>query len=244
DEVERLISSLTLLNPIRKIERMFTTINGEQRWLIWSLRALFDAEDKPVEYQVVGRDITESKITENELIYQNKKLVSANEEISACVKDLSESKQQFADIIEFLPDATLVINMEGTVIAWNRAMEEMTGVAKNEIIGQGDHAYTVPFYGERIKILLDLIELDDEEIRSKYQYVQRKGNTLYAEIYTPMLFGGKGAYLWATATPLFDIHGTRIGAIESIRDISEQKAEKELRASLSRSADQKDEIQK
>ena len=33
-----------------------------------------------------------------------------------------------ADIIDFLPDATLVIDCDGRVIAWNRAIETMTGV--------------------------------------------------------------------------------------------------------------------
>ena len=35
-----------------------------------------------------------------------------------------ESERRFSDIIDFLPDATLVVNREGIVIAWNRAIEE------------------------------------------------------------------------------------------------------------------------
>jgi len=35
------------------------------------------------------------------------------------------------------------VDKEAKVIAWNRAMEEMTGVDRNDMIGQGDHAYTV-----------------------------------------------------------------------------------------------------
>ena len=38
---------------------------------------------------------------------------------------------------------------------------------------------------------------------------------------------GKGAYVWATAGPIFDVLGNRIGAIESIRDITERKREQE-----------------
>jgi len=140
---------------------------------------------------------------------------------------LRESEQRLADIIDFLPDATFAVDKEAKVIAWNRAMEEMTGVDRNDMIGQGDHAYTVPFYGERRQQLLDLLDKDDNEIVSNYQYVQRKGNTLYAETFTPALQGGKGAYVWATAGPIFDSLGNRIGAIESIRDITERKREQE-----------------
>ena len=98
-------------------------------------------------------------------------------------------------------------------------MEEMTGVNKKDMIGQEDHAYAIPFYGERRRQLLDLLDKDDKEIACNYQYVRRKGNTLYAEVFTPALFGGRGAHVWATGAPIFDAKGKRLGAIESIRDI-------------------------
>jgi len=140
---------------------------------------------------------------------------------------LRESEQRLADIIDFLPDATFAVDEAGLVIAWNRAMEEMTGVDRNDMIGQGDHAYTIPFYGVRRQQLLDLLDKDDNEIASNYQYVQRLGNILYAETFTPALRQGKGAYVWATAGAIFDDQGNRIGAIESIRDITERKLEEE-----------------
>ena len=138
-----------------------------------------------------------------------------------------ESESKMAAIIEFLPDATFVIDLQGKVIAWNRAMEQMTGVNKMDMIGQGDHAYSIPFYGERQRQLLDLLDKDDVELASNYQYMQRKGSTLYAEIFAPALFGGRGAHVWATGAPLFDAKGNRLGAIESIRDITEIKRTKE-----------------
>jgi hypothetical protein len=36
-------------------------------------------------------------------------------------------------------------------------MERLTGVARSEIIGLGDHAYAVPFYGEPRPILIDIV---------------------------------------------------------------------------------------
>jgi len=167
---------------------------------------LWDGERQ---FQVIYQDITERKRAE---------------------EALEKSERKLTDIIEFLPDATFVIDLEGKVIAWNRAMEEMTGISKKDMIGQGDYAYTVPFYGVRRRQLLDLIDISDRDLESKYEYVQRKGNTLYAEAFTPALYGGKGAYVFATATPLLDAQGIRVGAIESIRNITERKkAEEELK---------------
>ena len=140
---------------------------------------------------------------------------------------LRESEQRLADIIDFLPDATFAVDKAGLVIAWNRAMEEMTGVGRNDMIGQQDHAYTIPFYGVRRPQLLDLLDKDDNEIVSNYQYVQRFGDILYAETFAPALRQGKGAYVWATAGAIFNDQGNRIGAIESIRDMTERKLEQE-----------------
>jgi PAS domain S-box-containing protein len=60
--------------------------------------------------------------------------------------------------------------------------------------------------------------------------VEKKDGKLYAEAFVPSLFDGRGAYVWVTASPLFDCQGNLIGAIESIRDITELKvASEELR---------------
>ena len=138
------------------------------------------------------------------------------------------SRRQMADIIEFLPDATLVIDREGRVIAWNKAMERMTGVKASDMLGQGDYAYAVPFYGERRPILIDLVRLPQEELEQKYTTIQRDGATLFGEAYTPALGGGR--QMLATASVLRDARGDVVGAIESIRDITDRKkAEEELR---------------
>ena len=70
--------------------------------------------------------------------------------------ELKESQRRLFDIIEFLPDATLVIDRYGKVQAWNRAMETMTGVKKEDMLGKGDYEYALPFYGTRRPILIDL----------------------------------------------------------------------------------------
>jgi len=143
--------------------------------------------------------------------------------------ELAESRQQMADVINFLPDATFAIDLEGRVIAWNRAMEEMTGVRKEEILGKGDFEYGIPLYGGRRPILIDLVLRDDEEIRKRYPHVVQSGNRLVSEYFIPNLYGGRGAYLWFIASPLYDTKGNVTGAIESIRDVTERKKAEEER---------------
>ncbi len=147
-------------------------------------------------------------------------------------EELRNAHKELQGILEFLPDATFVIDRDKKVIAWNRAIEGMTGVRKADIIGKGDYAYAVSFYGITRPILIDLIFLSDKEIESSYEYVKREGNTLFAEVFISSMYGGKGAFLWGTATPLLDSEGNIVGAIESIRDITEWKrAEEKFRKS-------------
>jgi len=140
--------------------------------------------------------------------------------------------QQSLDIIEFLPDATFVIDTNSRVIAWNRAMEKITGLAKQEILGKGDYLYAVPFYGEPKPILIDFVMTGKAGSQEGYHLVERQGQDLYAETYAPFVYGGQGAHLWGKASPLYDAQGRLTGAVESIRDITERKtAEESLRKS-------------
>ncbi|PLX80712.1 MAG: hypothetical protein C0616_07410 [Desulfuromonas sp.] len=142
---------------------------------------------------------------------------------------LQAANRQLQNIIEFLPDATFVTDRENRVIAWNRAMEEMTGVPKEELLGRGNYDYAFAFYKTRRPLLIDLLDKPDPEIESTYDQFKREGRTLYAEGFVPNLHNGKGAYLWIKASPLLDEQGNRTGSVESIRDLTERKqAEEEL----------------
>jgi two-component system cell cycle sensor histidine kinase/response regulator CckA len=138
-------------------------------------------------------------------------------------EELSAARQQFEDIIEFLPDPTFVINSERKVVAWNRAMEEITGLSKEDALGRGNNFYAIPFWGKPKPVLIDLIMESDAELGDKYDYIDRSNNCLVAEAFLPEFAGGNGAYVWLKASALFNRQGKLVGAIESIRDITERK---------------------
>jgi len=145
---------------------------------------------------------------------------------------LLDSYLEYQNIIEFLPDAAFVVDTKGIIIAWNRAIEEMTGIAKKEMLGKGGHVYAIPFYGEAQKILVDYILENDPQLEQRYKNVKMKGNILIAEGFAPGLRAGQGAFYWAKASRLFNSKGELTGAIESVRDITEFKlAEQALQES-------------
>ncbi|BBD09134.1 EAL domain-containing protein [Desulfovibrio ferrophilus] len=151
--------------------------------------------------------------------------------------DIQASHRRLLDIVEFLPDPTFVIDHEGRVIAWNRAIAAMTGFKAKNMLGKGNFEYAVPFYGERRPGLIDLVGKDYTELIGRYHSVTRDGHAIYAETFVPNAYAGKGAHVWATASQLLDNNGNVVGGIESIRDITHRKvAEQQIRESEERYA--------
>lgn len=147
--------------------------------------------------------------------------------------ELQDAHQRILSLIEFLPDATYAVDKEKKVIAWNRAIEELTGVGKKEMIGKNDFAYSAAIFGEKRPTVIDLLFEHNYEIEKKYSLFKRKENTIIAEISVKTLRKRNDVHLWIISSLLFNRQGEIIGAIESIRDITEYKqSEQKIVASL------------
>jgi PAS domain S-box-containing protein len=173
--------------------------------------------------------------------YEARMVALNDEDILAIVRDITErkvaeaearrSKQLFSDIISFLPDPTFVIDREGKVLAWNRAIERISGVSAAEMIGRGDHEYSIWQYGKRRPLLIDLVLHPERDAgRLSYTNIREDGSVITAqnEITRP---DGKKTLFFLVASPLFDSQGQIAGAIESMRDITQIK---ETEAELAR----------
>ncbi len=137
------------------------------------------------------------------------------------------AKKIIEDILEFLPDPTFVINKDKKVIAWNKAMEEMTDIPKSKILECKDCIYAIPFWDKIKPILIDLIIDKKQGIEEKYDNLEKtKNNSFITEIFLPEFKGGR--FLWLKASPLLNQNGNLIGAIETIHDITKKKEEEKL----------------
>jgi PAS domain S-box-containing protein len=131
-------------------------------------------------------------------------------------------RHTFSEIIDFLPNATFIIDRQSKIIAWNTAIEQLTGVKAEEIIGKSSFEYSKPLYGDKRPILIDLALKSQTKMEKNYISFEKNGDTLIAECFVPYLKKG-GIYIWAKARPLYNTQGKIIGAIETIRDITDQK---------------------
>ncbi len=151
-------------------------------------------------------------------------------ELEKSKEELATLNRTLTDVIEFLPDPTFIIDQTGKVVSWNRAIEELTGVDKIQVIGKGNEAYAIPFWGEPRPLLINMVYADWNTIQIYYDNVAKTGTTLRAEVFVTSLGNGQGAHLLANASPLTDQNGRPIGAIETIHDITNRKkAEEQLR---------------
>lgn len=152
----------------------------------------------------------------------NQELLAEISERKRVEQSLRASQQRQTDIINFLPDPTFAIDQAGRVVAWNQAMEDVSGVRAKDMLGKGDYEYAVPFHGRRRPMLINMLDKDINEIDDKYLYLRKDKNRLFAHSFFPAL-GPEGIYLASTAGPLYDAEGNAAGAIESMRDITALK---------------------
>ena len=130
-----------------------------------------------------------------------------------------EEDAALARSLQALPDPTWIINTKGEVTVWNAAMERLSGVLSSDMLGKGNYEHALPFYGKRRPVLIDLALDWDARSRDHYVFVQRdEEGYLSAESQDP-----KGGWLAESARSLYDGEGRLVGAIETVRDITDQK---------------------
>jgi PAS domain S-box-containing protein len=208
---------------VKEVEYKITHPDGSEISMEASAALMRDAAGEPIGFRGIVRDATKRKEAEDEL---------------------RNSRRRMKQIIDFLPDPTWVVDNQGKVVAWNIAIEELTGVPAEEMLGKGDYEYSIPFYGEKRPVLIDLVRNWDESYQEKYPSLKIANNQLISEeVFLPLL-GEEGKYLAATARVLYDSDGKPTGAIESTHDISERKkAEKETKRLLAETQQRNAELQ-
>jgi PAS domain S-box-containing protein len=133
---KRQLASLSPENPVVTHEHRVILPSGEVRWQRWSNRAIFDVQDRLVEFQSVGRDVTERKRAREE---RERMLVQAQQD--------RQSMQDLAEILE-RERHTLQATMENThahlayldpdlnFVRVNSAYARGSGYSKGELIGR------------------------------------------------------------------------------------------------------------
>ncbi|MBN2240719.1 MAG: PAS domain S-box protein [Dehalococcoidales bacterium] len=129
-------------------------------------------------------------------------------------------------IIDGLSNPVFLIDKTHTVIYWNKAMENLSGISKEEIVGTKD-TWRAFYKGQR-PTLADIIvdEIDPQKINSFYVGTCEKSRVIEGALEANNYVNdirGNVKWLHLTASPVRDDAGQIIGAIESLEDLSVRK---------------------
>ncbi len=202
---EKLFDSLSRKNPIVTHEHRVIVpsaagqegaVTGGFRWQQWTNRALFDSEDHIVEFQAVGRDVTERRQVE---------------------EALKESEARFRALAE-TTSAAIFIYQDDRFCYVNPATEIITGYTKEELLERTAWDVIHPAFRDIIK-MRGTARLRGEAAPSRYEmeFLSKAGDDRWIDVSTGLIvFKGKLAVL-VTA---FDIT-ERKRAEERLRKINE-----------------------
>ena len=127
---EEAIKKLTVKNPTRRYIAHILLPSGEKRWQEWTDRAYFDEKGHVVEYQSVGRDITQLKEIE---------------------ENLKKSKEQFSTVIQDQDEMIVRWRPGGIRTFVNNAYLKFYDLKEEEAIGTSFYDLISPKDRKRIK---------------------------------------------------------------------------------------------
>ena len=112
EKVKSHFKSLTEKQPVTSYEHQVIAPNGEIRWQQWTDRAIFDETGNLVQYQSIGVDITETKMTG---------------------EALKESEKRFRELAEMMPETVFEVDLDGQLTFVNRNAFNFFGYTQQDL---------------------------------------------------------------------------------------------------------------
>jgi PAS domain S-box-containing protein len=148
---------------------------------------------------------------------------------------LREKEEKLSQIIMGSPVPTFVIDNHHITTHWNQALENITGISADAVIGTSKQ--WMAFYSAERPVMADLIvdHAGEREVlkyyHGKLQPTSGSDHTYAAEDFFQTM-GEGGRWLFFTAAALRNIDGQVTGAVETLQDFTARKrAEQALRES-------------
>ncbi len=136
-------------------------------------------------------------------------------------------------MLEQLALPAFVLDAEHKVMVWNEAMEELTGVKAQRLLGTNEHWRA--FYPTERPCLADLAFGSGDDRAKLYENMDQGAATRGLQAENWVELGGERRYVVINAAPIRDETGRIIAVVETIRDITSQKiAQEELKETQAR----------
>lgn len=172
-------------------------------------------------YSIFERNI----LLQNLVDQRNQDLEDANRKLSKEIGERIKSEQRLYSIIQGSPIPAFVIGKDHLIIYWNKALEELTQIKKEDIVGTSQHWKA--FYRKKRPCMADiLVDAAVDNINYWYENKCVKSNLIEDAYEATDFFPGLGAggkWLHFTAASIKDSRGNLVGAIETIEDVTGRK---------------------
>jgi len=194
EETVSRIESISKENPVVKTVGRTILPDGRFRWNSWSHTGFFDDKGAVIEYQSVGRDITERKMAENALAESERAFKKLSTEMERLLETSSTGLTRCTRDLYYLSVNTAYAKLTGF------PREQIIGKPIVEIMGEKGLATIMP-YLKRV--------LNGERVEYETPLLFKAGD------------GAR--FLHVVYAPDKDEEGAVIGWVASITDITEQK---------------------
>jgi diguanylate cyclase (GGDEF)-like protein/PAS domain S-box-containing protein len=124
-------------------------------------------------------------------------------------------------LMEMLAIPIFVLDAGSRVMIWNRACENLTGVAATDVIGTRDHWRS--FFDEQRPTLADMVLTDRGGDIPIIHPRPGQPSHLSSEGWFDMPRIGRRLYLAVDASPIYDERGRLSAVVETLRDLTDEK---------------------
>ncbi|MDO8873559.1 MAG: PAS domain S-box protein [Methanoregula sp.] len=205
--VTRHLASLTREHPVATESNRVIMEDGRIRWQQRSNRAIFDDDGHVLEYQSVGRDITDLKEAEYELLRKNEEINAAFEEITATEEELRQnydqlsekeqelraSEEQYRALYNDNPIMLFTLDSEVKVISVNHAGASQLGYTACELEGQ---SVLKVFYADDHRAVTEHLQIclksPGEGFHWQFRKVRKDGSLIWVDEHARAIVNSAG----------------------------------------------------
>lgn len=126
-KTKKYFANVSQENPVLLYEESVKLANSDIRWIQWTNRAIFDEHGKIIEHQRVGRDITDLKLAEQELIATQNKAAQAEKlaSLGAMAAGITHEINQPLNALKITVDSMLYWQEKGKTLDMEKVIDNL-----------------------------------------------------------------------------------------------------------------------